>query len=351
MTLMDQFQNIEKIVRKAISSYRHDHRYEDAVQEALIRAWKDIEDGIDDFHHVTNRAKVWARGFLGKPYARTTGSPPLSRDGVTTEDAERKRQKIISYEHEFFKLHERKPKNSEVSQALGIPLATVAQQRINIATGQYDHAVYESEGTRRRISSSYFKPVHMDAFEAPDKDLIAAKTSFEGDVIAQLDFEALLHKLTEDSRQVIYYHVFMGYNKRETSQCMGISQRQLDTRLQRALDEVRAVYDPSFTLPPETCPNGHERTADNLLVTKEGHKRCKACIKAYEDKRRAKVKADRAKVRAERGPKTLKTHCKRGHEIRGLRGDGKRYCKVCNYINTRGKEPAPDSKIWEWDKK
>jgi RNA polymerase sigma factor (sigma-70 family) len=345
---LDQLKSVEKMVRKAISSYRTDLRYEDAVQEALIRAWKDIQDGSEDFNHVANRAKLWARAFLQKPYARTTGSPALSMDGVTTEDAERKRQKIISYVHEFSKLHDRKPSNSEVSQALGIPLATVAQQRINIASGAYDHAVYEAEGSRRRISRTYFQPVHLDAFEAPDKDSMAAKVGFESDVIAKIDFELLLKSLTEDSRQVIYYHVFMGYNKRETSQWMGISQRQLDTRMARALDEVRAYWDPTFELPQDECPNGHPKTEENTKVTKEGHKRCALCIKAYEDKRRARVKEQRAAARAAK-PKVLKSHCKRDHEIRGIRPDGRRYCKVCNYLKNTGKEPAPDSKVWVWD--
>jgi hypothetical protein len=140
----------------------------------------------------------------------------------------------------------------------------------------------------------------------------------------------------------------MGYNKRETAQYCGLSQRQLEPRLQRALDEVRAYYDPSFVLPPDTCPNGHERTEENIQVTKEGHKRCRLCIKAYEDKRRARVKEQRAAVRAAK-PKILKTHCKRDHEIRGIRPDGKRYCKVCNYLRQKGVEPGPGSKIWEWD--
>lgn len=349
---VDQLANIEKIVRSAIHSYSTDLRYEDAVQEALIRAWTDISEGQDDFNHIANRAKLWARSFLGKHYARTTGSPRLSRDGVTTEESERKRQKIISYVYEFGKLHDRKPTNQEVSQGLGMPLATVAQQRINIANGDYDHAVYEAEGSRRRISSSYFKPVYLDSFEAPDKDLFASKAAFEGDLIERIDFELLLKALTPESRDVIYYYVFMGYNKRETSQHCGISQRQLDTRLQRALDEARAYYDPSFVLPVETCPNGHEKTDENVTVTKEGHRRCRLCIKAYADKRNARVKADRARAR-EGKEKAVKTHCKRGHEIRGIRRSfkhgPKRYCKVCNFINTMGKEPTPDSKVWEWD--
>jgi RNA polymerase sigma factor (sigma-70 family) len=349
MIEMDQLKNIEKIVRHAIYSYRADLRYEDAVQEALIRAWKDIQEGNEEFHHVANRAKLWARSFLQKHYARTFGSPALSKDGVTTEEAERKRQKIISYVHEFSKLHDRKPSNSEVAKALGMPLATVAQQRINIATGQYDHAVYEAEGSRRRIASTYFKPVHMDAFEAPDKDMMASKTTFEGDLIAQIDFELMLKALSDDSRHIVYYHIFMGYNKRETSQYMGITQRQLDTRLERALAEVRAWYaGEEFVVPPEMCPNGHEKTEENTVTNAEGHRRCRLCIQRYEDKRRAKIKEQRAAARANR-PKFRKTHCKRNHEIRGIRPDGKRYCKVCNYMRSRGEEPGPNSKIWEWD--
>ena len=350
MIPVDQLKTVEKMVRTAIKSYRQDLRYEDAVQEALIHAWKDIQSGEYDFNHMTNRAKLWARSFLQKPYARTTGAPPLSRDGVTTEDAERKRQKITSYVHEFSKLHDRKPSNSEVAQALGIPLATVAQQRINIATGAYDHAIYEGEGKRRRIASAYFNPAHLDAVIDPDTSAWAADHGFENETVANLDFERLLSGLSTDSRNVIYYHVFMGYNKRETSQFIGITQRQLDTRLQRALDEVRAYYDVNFVLPPDTCPNGHEKTEENARYTSEGHRRCKPCIAAYEDKRRAKVKAERAAARAAK-PQVLKTHCKRGHEIRGLRrGDGKRYCKVCNYMRSHdGNLPKDGSKIYEWD--
>jgi RNA polymerase sigma factor (sigma-70 family) len=350
MITSEQLKSVEKMVRTAIRSYRHDLRYEDAVQEALIHAWKDLQSGEYEFNHVLNRAKLWARSFLQKHYARTTGSPPLSREGVTTEDAERKRQKITSYVHEFSKLHDRKPSNSEVSKALGIPLATVAQQRINIATGAYDHAIYEGEGKNRRISSVYFQPAHLDAVIDPDSSWWAADHGFENDSIASMDFERLLSGLSAESRDVIYYHVFMGYNKRETSQHCGITQRQLDTRLTRALEEVRAYYDPSFVLPPDTCPNGHEKTEENATYTKEGHRRCRLCIKAYEDKRRAKVKADRAAARAAK-PKVLKSHCKREHEIRGIRPDGKRYCKVCNYMRGKGNgsEPPQGSKIWEWD--
>lgn len=346
---------VERIVRSNIRSYRDDPRFEDAVQEALIRAWKDMESGdyVEDLGYIINRAKLWARSFLQRKSTRTTGSPPLSRDGKMTEQGEKTRQKIMSYTSEYFRLHNRKPSNRETAKALGLTLTTVANQRINIAKGHYDHAVYDVEDKtgRRRLAKTYFLPVHLDSVftstmdsdgsSDPRTDALVAIPSFEGDVLDEMSFRSLLDQIPEENRKAVYLHYGLGYSLVECSQILGITQKIFYTRMAKAKDEIRAIMDPDFAAEyhkepePPKCRNGHEKPDTG---------RCKECIQNYEKRRAGRKKG----VKVERKPRT---HCKRDHEIRGFKS-GRPYCKVCNYMSQNPDKEIPEtSKLWLWDER
>lgn len=128
-------------------------------------------------------------------------------------------------------------------------------------------------------------------------------------------------------------------------------------------DHKGRVYsdDPSFYVPmcrpchraldvlpnKPNCPKGHPYEGENLNVTKEGHRTCRAChserqrearktpeYQARERERSLRRKAERAK----KPPRPELTHCPKGHPYAGdnltMSGKTKR-CRECNRTSKR----------------
>lgn len=82
-----------------------------------------------------------------------------------------------------------------------------------------------------------------------------------------------------------------------------------------------------------TCRNGHDKTLDNVKVTKQG-RLCLICLRAHR-RRRDKIRRERERQR--RGDMPQKTTCIHGHPFTGNRRQykGGTYCIECNRIAAR----------------
>ncbi|MFE6412644.1 HNH endonuclease signature motif containing protein [Streptomyces sp. NPDC057837] len=73
------------------------------------------------------------------------------------------------------------------------------------------------------------------------------------------------------------------------------------------------------------CPQGHPYDDANTLV-RNGRRHCRACA-------RARARKNRAKAAAQRPPRSLRTHCGKGHEYTPDNtrptSDGGRKCRAC----------------------
>lgn len=307
---------VEKSIRAGIWSWASDDKFEDAVQEALLHAWNDIESGrVESFHHVVNRARVKARSFLLKPFARATGSPTLSRDGMSTHQADLMRSKVSAYRQEFFNLHDRLPSSSEISQGTGIHRESVANYVRQIKNGDWDHAQYEVEGNRRRIAISYFKPHHITV---ENQDTIGGLNAveFETELISNLDFERFLSRIEDDvDREVLYLWAVKNYSGPEIAKHFGDARYQQGTRrIKHALETAKYLLTGETASPQRLlltrkdgqtvdrrkmlkthCKNGHKRTPENTNVwTVNGKQKrcCRQCRLDREKEKRARKKLE-----------------------------------------------------------
>lgn len=87
------------------------------------------------------------------------------------------------------------------------------------------------------------------------------------------------------------------------------------------------------------CPHGHEYTAENSYYSRRGHRQCRECHHAHDERR------NRAQGFKPRRSDFL-THCARGHEytpdnlhieVRHQDGYQSRRCKICWRINAAAK--------------
>jgi len=343
--------DIEKIRRyliTSLASYRGHSEYDDAFQEGMIRAWRDIEDGNDDFRHVAHRAKLWAVAFIsesGQGRRRSTGAPPMSRDGRRDAQGDKTREKIKQCIAEYESVHGEEPTNKYIVQSTGISSSVVSIQRKKMREGKgVNHAIYNG---RDRIDHNAYTigPITLEN----ENDIYGSvTTSFESDLIADMSFKGLLEDLPSEERQVLYWHYVLGLNAKEIAAMLGLAGGSSSgmRKIRAAHHAVKVHLFPEEY--QEQCVNGHKRTPENTKVFTNvngtSSKRCMICQEATRKRQAARRKP--------RKPREVKTHCKRDHEIRGYKSN-RRYCKICNYMsaypNKTEADIPPESALWKWD--
>lgn len=328
---MINFKRLERYLRVALSSWRAEDTYEDAVQEGLIRAWKDTEAGMADEDHVKSRAKLWAKNYLkdARTGRRTpTGAPSRTRDGRQDSRGIASREKITQFVDEYVRIHDKPPTNIEVSRATGLSTSVVGYQRRVIREGRMqNNAIYTEEYGERRIDHAAYTVGHFtdetsDALEGAFYSIAANRVNFEEDLISEMDFYALLGKLDERHKKILFWYHILGYEAKEVATALG--------------------YAPVSSTGSRHIKDAHT-AAKSVLETGELPKVVK---RTYPNRRKPRVLK----------PRPQKTHCTKNHELRGYRpSSGKRYCKICNNLRTHpGKTEAdiPEtSKLWAWDKR
>ncbi len=349
---MVDLEEIRRYLVKSLSRYRDHSEYEDGFQEAMIRAWKDVEAGNTEFLHVAHRARQWAFNFykdVGVGRRHHTGAPKLTNAGRRDARGEQSRSKIQQFVDQYYNLHRQEPTNKQVSQGTGLAVGVVSYHRKNMREGKgINHAMYTEQYGEKRMDYAAYKQSHITS---DNEDFIYSfnRVQFEDSVIDELDFYRTLEKIEPFHRNVLYWHHVMGYNAKEISKLLGLEGGSTSgsRRLRMAHDAVLAALYPDKY--PEVCRNGHHRTSDNTLVYEGAtgiRKVCTDCSSETKKRQSARRKQTKGRV--------LKTHCKNNHEIRGYKS-GRRYCKVCNYLSRYpGKtdtDISQDSKLWNWDER
>ena len=91
------------------------------------------------------------------------------------------------------------------------------------------------------------------------------------------------------------------------------------------------------------CKHGHKYTPENTIRLGNGWRQCRECkrlsLRAWYEKNRERIIAERKAKRKARQPVTKKTHCKHGHafseENTRLDRRGHRVCKTCQRLAMR----------------
>ncbi len=348
---MVDLEEIRRYLTKALGKYRDHSEYEDGFQEGMIRAWKDVEAGNEDFLHVAHRAKQWAFNYLKDVQAgrrHSTGTPRRTRGGRRDAQGEKTREKICNYVQDHVSLHEVEPTNVEISQGTGLSTSVVGYHRKNMREGRrVNYALYSEQYGETRIDFSAYR---FSPITDENRDYIFSfnNTTFEDATVENLDFLRILEKVDQPHRNVLYWHHALDYTAKEIAEMLGLrggsttGGRRIKFAHQAVLE---ALYPEDYIA---KCSNNHTRTPENT-GTRTGSlgqisRYCKDCQDALRVKQAARRKQTKGRV--------LKTHCKNNHEIRGYKS-GRRYCKVCNYISRfpgrTDSDISPESKLWAWD--
>lgn len=178
---------------------------DDALQEALIRAWKDVEDGSYDYNHIVNRAVNWARKYLfpGANAQKATGSTRSTAQGFVRNTATR--EKIKMYREEYIQIHDKIPSQRQISAALGISQTQVSyymkDTRVNVKV------IKSKDGSRIDHGAYRLTPL-VDARDESDGEYNSRTSvpSFEASVMNELAFQELISPYDIETQRALTLH-------------------------------------------------------------------------------------------------------------------------------------------------
>jgi DNA-directed RNA polymerase specialized sigma24 family protein len=295
---------LESYVRGALKNRRDMEDFEDAVQEGLIRGWKDSEEGSRDEAWIFHRAAMWASQHLTNDTHLPTGHMGRERDGITRASGNATREKIKMYVEQFTELHDRAPNQTEIANAIGLNPSTVHTHLQRMKTGNAT-VLYRTEGEKKRLDrSSYLHtPLLVDDRDGnsvrvhPEAESHNPAPSTEMLLLEELHFQALLAPLTKRSQEVLTLTHLYGWSQKEIGQYFGYTSPQAQARklLLHAHKEVEFHFfggeDPYVVKTggkPRTshCSRGHEWNEANTGFrdkTKK-HRYCKPCNRIRNNK-------------------------------------------------------------------
>lgn len=255
----DFLEKVYRYLKKALSGrWGADERYEDALQEGVIRAWKDIQEGSTDNLKILHRAKVWSLAYLSDPHKLHTGQPRRSRSGIVTGAAHKTYEEVRKFSDTFFAEHGRKPTSPEVAESLGISTSSAASFIKKLKSGySSNHTVtntYEEHNDgNRRLKRELFQNWDINVLfekqtgEDSNKELsqYIPTVEFEDDVISRVAFTEMIKDLPLRDRTVLYYHYVEDLDDLKLSEIIGSKtpRKQAGYKARRrALELLREKY-------------------------------------------------------------------------------------------------------------
>lgn len=295
------YTEVEKYLAVSLSRFRImlPDLWEDALQEGLIQAWRDVEAGVEPKLKVLRRAKLKAKSYFNRNGEHSFGKPKVSRAGLRRDSTVI--DKVTTYLDEFVPVYDRVPQGTEVAKALGISPASASLALKNIREGRIDHMKYREDG---RKDWDHYKVVSLQAFDGSgdagvgiygarnsntgweENQIITPhidSPSFEESSVAYMDVISVMKKLAPHHQEVLYLHLFQGYNTGDIGRHLGYTKNisQLGNKaILNAVNQARIALDPYFG----KCSAGHTRSEENTLVklkeTGIYNRYCQTCNKA-----------------------------------------------------------------------
>ncbi|MGW0682917.1 hypothetical protein ACWD2L_06085 [Streptomyces sp. NPDC002754] len=197
--------DIEDQVRRIMWRWQGRDEFEDCVQEAVIRAWKDItaDEEYSD-KHIMNRAvqryKAVATsdshhytGYLGRCHEGRRTPAPLSPV----------EEKVRAYRHEYAALHDGyAPTPKQTADAVGLPKwqARNAIERVKGSEQRYSSALTRKDGDHERLDIAAYRhvaPPTTDGDVIQSAALVRAfgEPTFEEELVDRIAFDADLERL------------------------------------------------------------------------------------------------------------------------------------------------------------
>lgn len=308
-------EKLPRIMRGSLRSYHDLENWEDSIQEGLIRAWKDLEEGGRDDTYVVRRAKVWAQSHLLDESRLPSGHPGRERTGMIRKRDLARAEKVQNFVREYVELHDRKPSVKEVAEGVGISRNSASFQlrTLNHRRGGYQLKV---DGDRFRLDRNAYKKVPLivvaeDGNETihPDTERLVQDRPFEELITGQENFNRLLKFLNTDQQRILTLYHLYDWDYNQIGRHEGITRQSAYKRIERAHAELRRILTGERPTRPTLprgkttrkkrthCKRGHEFTEDNVIYQTNGRGvACKTCNREnrrrrYHEKKQKEGKA------------------------------------------------------------
>lgn len=219
-------QTLVQDIKNLIVRYCTPSNFDDAVQEALIKAWQ-LSDS--DYSRDKILAKAVDRGkAVINPNAGSVplGKPTRSKTGYRSFEGNSSRQKIKQFQTDFQQLHNRLPAIVEISRGLGMSTRNVADHLVKIRTDRRSVPVSETNRLREPLSYS------LDVLNAED-EIVANTIEFEDMLLDCLSFIEMVSTLEQDDRELLYLAHVQGMTNAEVSRCLKKSDSTIRDRMKR----------------------------------------------------------------------------------------------------------------------
>lgn len=236
-------EDVQKDVRKVVFSWVKDyHDRQDVLQEALLIAWRAINDGVDDPAIIRGKARSYARQYLSKRGRTPTGSSTAGTvEGWEQESGKARREKIHRFMEDYRELHDKKAGPSEIAKGTGIPLRSV-----------YAHLdkLYLFSGAMRKedvtILSSDLNIGEGQGSEALNIiDQYKSVPSFEDDTLNRMVVQSAMNEvLTLTERHMLIRYIFQDETYRMIEHTEGLPTRHgIKKGVSRSLAKLRPVLE------------------------------------------------------------------------------------------------------------
>jgi RNA polymerase sigma factor (sigma-70 family) len=301
---------LEKFLRYKLFHYRDDLEFEDAIQEGLIRAWKDHESGKYEPNHLRNRAWSWAHNFLYKDGTYATGTElKRSREGITKKHGDAIREKVQQYQKEYYAIHAKKPSYQTVAEGTGFSKSQVAVAIRSLKTMNHIKPAYYVDSTgKTRLDHSAYRPSPLYQVDLNGEECIDPRAekltveNWEEEYIGTQAFGKMIEFLKWDSKAIVILYFMYGYSQREIAIHLGYSdtksgQAIVSRLFRKALEDIKeheeAKQVGKWVQPQKWshCKAGHPMTPDNTKKRENGKSRCRKCAQRLQRESDARRKA------------------------------------------------------------
>lgn len=226
-------ENLIQDIKNLIVRYCRPDNFDDAVQEALIRAWQLSESNY-------SRDKILAKAVdrgraVINPFAGPVplGKPAKSKEGYRDAEGNISRQKIKDFQDNFKEVHERLPTVTEISRGLGMSTRNVRDHLSRLKTDRKSILVTDN--------NRVLEPLHASLEVLNEDDEIVSDTvQFEDELLAWLNFVDLVSILNPRDKELMYFSHVEGMRNAEVARCLGKSDSTVRDLINRAHHSLRS---------------------------------------------------------------------------------------------------------------
>ncbi len=303
---------------------------EEAVQEGMIRVWRDLDNNETIKLKILRRAGLRVRYHINNFGETPLGKPRLSRSGVAPQEWGASLEKIQIFLNEYLPVHNNVyPTVNTVVDATGISKNTVSSILRKVKSGETNQGVYYTRADGSRVKDrAHYLAVSIEGLfgNTPNganqndstewtnsNQLDKLHVSWESEYLDRNEMLEGLKKLKPQYRELIYRHFYLGDSFVQLGKELGFTHpsAQASAMIRKGLNQLRNILFP-FT---GGCNSGHPRTESSTYIYTRSdgaiirqcipcHKKNKGADGRYKEHKTLKpVQKSRVKDCAEHGPK------------------------------------------------